>query len=253
MKTHYLLFALLCVLSGCLNLHHGQARKSALIIQNFRFASLGIFNEELVKRNYSITAFDAEHEGAKLAHIDPLAYDLVVVLGGLMSANDTEKYPYLKDEMRILKIRDENQKPSIGICLGAQLMARSLGASVYKGPQGREFGIKQLLFSDYGKKTPFTLLSDYPVMEAHNDTFDLPPQAVLLASSLQYKNQAFIHNKSLALQFHPEVDAKTVQVWMDIFQRNDDIEMKNNFKYLDNKLRPKILQFWRSWLDVLGA
>lgn len=236
---------------GCTSIKNITPQKHALVIQNFRFAPLGMLEQELVKRGYQISVFDAEHRGMQLAHMNPLDYDLVVVLGGLMSANDTESYPYLEEEMRFLKTRDLHQKPSIGICLGAQLMARSLGGSVRVGENGREFGVKELFLSDHGKKTPFKLLKNFPVVEAHNDTFDIPQGALLLASSKQYKNQAFLHNKSLALQFHPEADAHTVQIWMDIFQRNDNTEMKSKFGYLNEKLRPQIQKFWHSWLDML--
>lgn len=164
-----------------------------------------------------------------------------------------DKFPYLRDEMRFLKIRDAHRRPSVGICLGAQLMAKSLGGEVYPGLNEREFGVKQLIINEHGEKTPFQILKDYPVMEAHNDTFDLPDGATLLASTTQYQNQAFIHHKSLAFQFHPEVDSQTVQIWMDILQRNDNQELKDNFHYIDSELRPKVIEFWRLWLDVLEA
>lgn len=253
MNIKYIFLLLFCsflALGLSAQTHH---QKNALIIQNFAFAPLGKLALELEHRGYQLTTLDAEKNGDFLKQMDPLDYDLLIVLGGPISSNDSENHPYLLDEMNFLRIRDAHNLPSIGICLGSQLIARALGAKVMRGDKGNEFGLKFLNLTEDGEKSPFNVLKITPIMEAHNDVFSLPEGAVLLASTEQYPNQAFIHNKSLALQFHPEVDSEIVQKWMEIFNRNDNHNMKANLDKLDKEVLPKVIEFWHLWLDYLES
>src|SRR5262245_55683090 len=105
--------------------------KSALAIRHVHFEDLGAFAGAFSRAGYQIRYHDAGVDDLSL--VDPLLSDVVVVLGAPIGANDEDRYPFLTDELRIIARRLEAQRPTLGICLGAQLMARALGASVYSG------------------------------------------------------------------------------------------------------------------------
>jgi GMP synthase (glutamine-hydrolysing) len=149
------------------------------------------------------------------ATLDPLSDDLVVVLGGPIGVYDAEDYPFLTREIEFLKTRLAQKKPTLGICLGAQLIAAALGARVYRAGV-KEIGWSPLQIVGAGKASPLKHLSAEQtfMFHWHSDTFDLPDDAVLLASTAACPNQAFIwHDTVLALQFHPEVRARDLENW----------------------------------------
>src|SRR5690606_19806428 len=137
---------------------------------------------------------------------------LLVILGGPIGVYETQDYPFLQQEIDLLKVRLEQNLPTLGICLGAQLIAHALGADVYAGPH-KEIGWSKLTLSQ-AKNNPLTALNESKVLHWHGDTFDLPANAELLASSTLYSNQAFrVGNNILALQFHAEVAAASLEKW----------------------------------------
>lgn len=141
--------------------------------------------------------------------------DLLIILGGPMSVNDEVTYPWLRDEKSFIRRMILTGKPILGICLGAQLIASSLGAKVYKSPH-KEIG----WFSLSGIKTKGNNFFSFPpVFDAfqwHEETFDLPRGATLLAESEACKNQAFqLGRNVLGLQFHLEVTPRDVKAMTD--------------------------------------
>ena len=152
-----------------------------------------------------------------LSDFDALSPDLVIFMGGPMGVYQSGIYPFLTHEMKIIARRAAKDLPTLGICLGSQLIAGALGAKNYKGTAGFERGWHPISVNAAGMKTPVRHLdAQYTNMvHAHQDTFDLPKGAVLLASSAMYENQAFSYGKNiLALQCHPEVDARKMANWM---------------------------------------
>lgn len=138
---------------------------------------------------------------------------LLIILGGPIGIYETADYPFLQQEIDLLKVRLKKNLPTIGICLGAQLIAHALGAKVYAG-HAKEIGWSTLSLADVADH-PLAALASTPVLHWHGDTFDLPAQAELLASSDLYPNQAFrVGPHILALQFHAEVAADSLEKWL---------------------------------------
>jgi GMP synthase (glutamine-hydrolysing) len=184
--------------------------KRAVAIRHVSFEDLGNFGPVLAAHGFDIRYVDCGIDD--IAAVDPCNPDLLIVLGGPIGAYEDEFFPFIKDEIRLLEQRLEARRPTLGICLGAQLIARTLGARVYPGPQ-KEIGWSRLTMTTPGTKSPLRHLSA-PVLHWHGDTFDLPREATLLASTEKCVNQAFSWGDNiLALQFHPEVIGRNIEQW----------------------------------------
>ena len=144
--------------------------------------------------------------------------EALILMGGPMNVDETKKYPYLAEEVKLLEKVIKGGKPVLGICLGSQLIAKAMGAKVYPNKLGREVGWKPLELSMQGIMDP--LFKEFPnntkVLHWHGDTFDLPKGAVHMASTEKCQNQAFRYGKNvLALQFHLEVTPDMVKNWVE--------------------------------------
>jgi GMP synthase (glutamine-hydrolysing) len=186
--------------------------KTAVAIRHVHFEDLGLIQPVLEKAGYNVHVYDAGVD--ELWTLDAIRTDLVVVLGGPIGAYDDDRYPFLADELRLLEQRLASNKPTLGICLGAQLMARVMGADVYAG-NGKEIGWSALELTPDGRNGPLAHLDGNPVLHWHGDTFDLPENTVRLASTEPYANQAFsLGANVLGLQFHAEVDPDGIERWL---------------------------------------
>ncbi|MBL8734603.1 MAG: gamma-glutamyl-gamma-aminobutyrate hydrolase family protein [Planctomycetes bacterium] len=158
--------------------------------------------------------FELEHRHREVLPID-FAAELVVVLGGPMDAFD-ERLAYLTAEVALLRHRLAHDLPCLGICLGAQLLARAAGAVVARGARGLEVGALPVTCTAAGRQDPVTGPLDHELLVAmwHRDTFGLPAGAVHLLRSARYEQQAFRLGRSYGLQFHLELDAPTLARWL---------------------------------------
>ena len=165
-------------------------------IQHLAFEDLGHWEDIFYQLGFRVRYFEAGVEDLTQA----LTYaGLTILLGGPIAVYDTPDYPFLQPEIDLLSERLSQNLPTLGICLGAQLIAHALGAKVYAGQQA-EIGWSTLDIADT-EHNPLSPLQDIPVLHWHGDTFDLPEQAELLASSALYPNQAFsVGHNILALQ-----------------------------------------------------
>ncbi|WP_208281223.1 glutamine amidotransferase [Massilia oculi] len=186
--------------------------KSAVVIRHIHFEDLGTLEPVLQARGYRVRYVDPAQ--GELATLDALAPDLLVVLGGPIGAFDDAIYPFLVDELALVRQRLAAQRPLLGICLGAQLIARALGAKV--GPMGvKEIGFGPLDLTDAGQASALAGLGSAPVLHWHGDQFDIPPGALRLAATSTCPNQAFAVGASvLGLQFHLEADAGKIERWL---------------------------------------
>ena len=182
-----------------------------LAIRHVAFEHLDLLENILSRRGHDVRYLDA---GVRpLDDMDPIADHLVVVVGRPIGVYQREAYPFLEAEIDFIRRRLKARRPTLGICLGAQIMANALGAQVYPGP-AKEIGWKSLTFTKTGKFSPLGGVGIKPVLHWHGDTFDLPPEASLLASTDIFKNQAFaLGNYGLGLQFHLEVTAINLERW----------------------------------------
>lgn len=145
---------------------------------------------------------------------DPDRVSALVVLGGEMNADELARYPFLGRERSFLRQAVRDGVPVLGICLGAQLLARAFDAPVTTSPL-LELGFHPVRTTPEGSMDPFTAPFDgVPVFQWHADTFEVPPGAVRLAEGDQVLNQAFrIGRACYAVQFHPEATLEGIAAW----------------------------------------
>ena len=158
----------------------------------------------------------------------------------------------------MLKERIAADKPTLGICLGAQLIANALGAKIFPGKE-KEIGWYPLDITEAGKRSSLRYLGaeHCSMLHWHGETFDLPQGAVLLASSEKFTNQAFSYGeKVLALQFHPEITQRSMEKWFighigDIM-RTDGVDVEQlreeTYRYA-NRLEMQGELFFNSWIN----
>jgi GMP synthase (glutamine-hydrolysing) len=150
----------------------------------------------------------------------------LVVMGGPMSVEDvgSARYPFLEPELELLRGAVKRQFPTLGICLGSQLLAAAAGARVYPALTGdpprptREVGWGAIHFVRSAAEEPVLTGLDPAevVLHWHGDTFDLPSGATLLASSLLYPNQMYrLGRRQFGLQFHVELTEPDIATWLE--------------------------------------
>ncbi len=178
--------------------------KKAVAVRHVHFEDLGTLAAPLRAAGFAIEYRDVGSDD--YLSFDPTEPDLLVVLGGPIGVYEDTAYPFVADEIAMLQARLAADRPTLGICLGAQLIARALGARVYSSGI-KEIGFSPLSLSAAGLASPLRHLADVSVLHWHGDTFDLPRGAELLASTPDIARQAFMHGrKVLGLQFHPEAE-----------------------------------------------
>lgn len=224
-------------------------------IRHVSFENLDLFGEVLKDKGWSISVYDA---GVNDLSVPFREADLVVVLGGPIGVYETSKYPFLVEEIRAIKERLEAQRPLLGICLGAQLIAAALGARVYPGTH-KEIGWREINLTTLGHASCLSHLAGKSVMHWHGDTFDLPNGADRLAGTALYENQAFsFGNNVLAMQFHAEVDSNFIEQWLightcELSAARINIpQLRSQSRMLGPQLRSSGAGLLCDWLDDLA-
>jgi GMP synthase-like glutamine amidotransferase len=181
-------------------------------LQHVPFEDLGSIEGWLLDAGHEISCTRLyESEGfPEIAKID-----LLVVMGGPMSVNDEQKYSWLVEEKNFIKNVIESGKPVLGICLGAQLIADSMGGDVFQNSV-KEIGWLPITAAESQKRDLFLFPEETEVFHWHGETFSLPNGAIRTAESKGCKNQAFqIGRNVIGLQFHLETTQKSAQDLVD--------------------------------------
>jgi GMP synthase-like glutamine amidotransferase len=183
-----------------------------LVCQHIACEPPGVLEDVMRERGWVLTRVELD-EGDRLPARD--RFDAIVVMGGPMGAYETGEHPWLIEEQRFLRAAVGDGLPVFGVCLGAQLLAASLGARVYPGP-APEVGVLEVELTAAGREDPVAgaLPERFVALQWHGDTFELPDDAVLLAVSAAYPNQAFrVGAATYGVQFHLEVTDAMAAEW----------------------------------------
>lgn len=188
--------------------------KELLALRHIAFEDLGSFRGLMEARGFVVRYVDPGLED--MDAMDALAPDLVVALGGPIGVYQDDAYPFVAREVAFIQRRLAAGRPILGICLGAQVIARALGVRVYPGP-AVEIGWKPLRLTEAGLASPLAHLDGTlaSMMHWHGDTFDLPEGATNLASTDTCTHQAFsVGRNCLAFQCHPELEHARIEQWL---------------------------------------
>jgi GMP synthase (glutamine-hydrolysing) len=188
-------------------------RRSAVALRHVAFEDLGLLAPVMEREGWDVSFCEAAVDD--LRHGSIRNANLLIVLGGPIGAYETDAYPFLKAELALIEHRLSRDLPTLGICLGSQLMAKALGSPVFAGPV-KEIGWGRIELTSEGASSCLNTLGepDAVVLHWHGDSFDLPKGAQRLASNAHYENQAFAYGRNaLALQFHLEADPRQLEEW----------------------------------------
>ena len=234
--------------------------KKALVLYHARLEKAEMFETILSEKGWNVEHVYAPKED--ISALDALEPDLVLIMGGAMGVYEQEEHPYLMHEITFIKKRLAQDLPMLGICLGSQLIAAALGEKVYKGDKGKEIGWTEIQVNEAGKNHAIRHVDGSATLTFHwhGDTYQVPDNATLLASTPAYKSQAYALGKTLAFQFHPEVTGSQLEEW---FEEEID-ELKESIlcadikkmRELNNKnvkiLNRQVRLMMDEWLQSVG-
>ena len=192
------------------------ARPKILVFQHVPYEPLGTLDPLLKESGFRIRYVNFGRDAGQRPSLDK--YAALIVLGGPMNAHQIDTYPNLVTEVEVLREAVDKDMSVLGICLGAQLLAKALGGSVSRNPD-REIGWFDVQLTEQGEMDPVlqTFSKRQQVFQWHEDGIELPPGTVHLATSDASSVQAFRHgDHAYGLQFHLEVDASLIERWLSV-------------------------------------
>jgi len=226
---------------------------SVLILQHAEVEGPGLVEEELRREKIPCQVLILK-PGAHFPNLDDLTH--IVILGGPMNVYEEDHYPFLKDEDLFIKEAIQRGKFVLGICLGAQLIAKALGARVTKSPI-KEIGWYDVSLTKIGSMDPLFshLPKTFSVFQWHEDTFEIPHSAILLATSSLVPNQAFRYgDNAYGLQFHIEVTQTMVREWMKVYEdEHQKIEVLTQTEKKIESYKQRGMNFFRTFFKPNGA
>jgi GMP synthase (glutamine-hydrolysing) len=205
--------------------------KKILTIQNIDCETLGTLKELFHSDGHKIETIDAQSD---IIPGNAESYKAIVVLGGPMAVYEEKKY--LRDEELLIRDAIKKKVPLLGICLGSQLIAHAAGGRVYKGIR-KEIGWYDVNITHTGQKDLFNGIGDRTIraFQWHGDTYDLPGDAIIMATSKLYP-QAFRIGSAVGIQFHLEVNRKMIERWMKEYGKEIKDENIQVFDILSDKI-----------------
>src|SRR5262249_46721514 len=230
--------------------------KSCLALRHVPFEDAGILEPVLAARGFDLRYVDVGIENLGLAGIHGV--DLLVVLGGPIGVYEEEAYPFLVAETAAIRHRVEQARPTLGICLGAQLMATALGAAVERGPV-KEIGWAPVELTAAGYASPLRHLDRIHVLHWHGDNFTLPENCENLAATAVCPYQAFRKGPNLlGLQFHIEPDPRRIEAWLighavELAKAGRDPQtIRHDTSRYGKLLQDVASKVFAEWLDFVG-
>ena len=205
-----------------------------LVIQSARHAPIGVLGEALTTKGATFSTWLPEQQPTPPNR----DYDSLIVLGGPMNAHEDDTFPHLRQTVDLIRQFHDEDKPIMGVCLGAQLIARAFGSRVYRHTQP-ELGFSPIQVADPTASEPWLQQcpADLHLMQWHFDTFDLPAQARLLMTNDRCANQAYrIGTNVYGFQFHLEITPAIALNW--IKTKNDWIDA--NYPHLEQQLNHQL-------------
>ena len=200
--------------------------KPVAVIRHIGVEGLGTIQNVLADRGIPYIYIDTWKDRIPR---DTADYRALIILGGPISVYEQDTYPFIEKELSLIRKARDAKLPVIGICLGSQMIAQALGGRVYKGGT-KEIGWYDIHFTAQASHDPLfssvEAVKSHPatmkVFQWHGDTFDLPGDAVVLAGSKLYANQAFRIDTLYGLQFHIEIREADIKVWIDEYKAELD-------------------------------
>ncbi|MFQ5736648.1 MAG: type 1 glutamine amidotransferase [Thermodesulfobacteriota bacterium] len=205
--------------------------KKVLVVKQVPHEGLGIIRHA-IRGRYDTDVIEAYRDRVP-SSID--GYSALVVLGGPMGVYEQERYPFIRDEIRLIERALSREVPVLGVCFGSQLIARAAGARVYRGAE-KEIGWYDVELTRAGAadRLFLGLPESFGVFQWHGDTFDVPPGAVNLAASALFPNQVIrVGSSAYGIQFHLEVTEEMIREWLCV--------NKGELKTLEAKIDPKAI------------
>ena len=229
-----------------------------LVLQHIGCEPPGEYEDVLHERGATLHRVELD-EGEPLPPAG--SFDAIVAMGGPMSVNDEDEFPWLRDEKALIAAAVRAGTPYWGACLGVQLLAASLGARVYPGP-APEVGLMTVQLTEEGLADPVTgvLPAEVLTLQWHGDTFDLPEGAVLLAGSPAYPHQAFRYGNAYGVQFHLEVSVAMARAWGEVPAYADALDrvlgpgslprLIDDYRGSEAAMRDHGRRLFTAWLDA---
>ena len=224
---------------------------TVLVFQHNDHIPPGLLGEALERRGI-------EMQVAHLYDRDPVpdhfGFDGVASLGGVMGAYEEEDHPWLADEKRFLAGAAERGSPTLGLCLGCQMLADALGGSAYKGEAGEEIGLLDIGLNDAGRDDPVLRELDGPLPVFHGDTWDPPEGSTVVAATGRFLH-GFRLGSVVAVQSHPEASCEITGVWIDrhpdrLIEAGVDPEiLRAELRSGETALRAMSERFFGAWAD----
>jgi GMP synthase (glutamine-hydrolysing) len=193
-----------------------MARPKILVFQHVPYEPLGTLDPLLKAAGFRIRYVNFGRNPHQRPSLDK--YAALIVLGGPMNSHQIDTYPNLITEVDVIREAVEGDMSVLGICLGAQLLAKAIGGDVVRNPQ-REIGWYDVDLTEHGEIDPVlsTFATTQRVFQWHEDGIVLPETALHLASSPASEVQAFRHGEhAYGFQFHLEVDDSLVERWLTV-------------------------------------
>lgn len=188
--------------------------KRALIVRHVPFEGIAGFRQPVEAAGYELDRIDVADP--EFSRINFNAPDLLILMGGPMGVYERDAHPWIDCELDRLASRISLGLPTLGVCLGAQMIAAAMEAQVHAGSV-KEVGFAPVTLHDAGADSPLRHVTGVPMLHWHGDTFSLPAGVELLASTDAYHHQAFRRGPEiLALQFHAEMgEDPRFDQWLD--------------------------------------